>query len=266
MPAASAAGILVTMAPSSGAGVVELTLGLMLAVTRQILWADREMKEGKWPPILGRGLYGKTLGILGLGKVGTQVARIALGFGMKVIAWGPSLTTERAAKAHVTDLPLEEVLKTADVVSVHLKLSDLSSGLLDESHLRLMKKSAFLINTARGAIVDESALVKVLQDRAIAGAALGRLRDRAVAFGESPAATRQCRSLTPHGLADRGDLRGLRGKRRGEHPELYGRKTPPCCQSRGACGAQESDSAKPLIRGPVKHSKPRYGIGTTSPA
>ena len=91
---------------------------------------------------------------------------------MKVIAWGPTLTAERAAKSDATYLPLEEVLKTADVVSLHLKLSEQSKNLLNEARLRLMKKSAYLVNTARGAIVDETALVKVLQENAIAGAAL----------------------------------------------------------------------------------------------
>ena len=91
---------------------------------------------------------------------------------MNVIAWGPTLTPERAAKSDATFMPLEDVLKSADVVSVHLKLSEESKNLLNEARLRLMKKSAYLINTARGAIVDEMALVKILKENAIAGAAL----------------------------------------------------------------------------------------------
>ena len=91
---------------------------------------------------------------------------------MKVVAWGPTLTRERAEKSGATYMSLEEVLKTSDVVSVHLKLSDQSKGLLDERRLRLMKKTAYFINTARGAIVDENALFKVLDEKAIAGAAL----------------------------------------------------------------------------------------------
>jgi phosphoglycerate dehydrogenase-like enzyme len=171
IPAATEAGILVTTAPG-GYGVTELTIGLMIAMMRRITQSDREMREGRWPLILGRVLKGKTLGILGLGRVGSEVARIALAFGMKVIAWGPTLTPERAEKAQVTYMALEEVLQNADVVSVHLKLSDQSKGLLNEARLRLMKKSAYLVNTARGAIVDESALIKVLKEKAIAGAAL----------------------------------------------------------------------------------------------
>jgi len=169
--AATEAGILVAMAPG-GAGVTELTIGLMIAVMRRIPQSDRAMRQGNWPLVLGQVLKGKTLGILGMGKVGTEVARLAQAFGMKVIAWGPTLTQERAAKAGATYMSLEEVLKAADVVSVHLKLSDQSKGLLNETRLRLMKKSAYLVNTARGAIVDEGALVKLLQENGIAGAAL----------------------------------------------------------------------------------------------
>ena len=171
IPAATEAGILVTTAPG-GYGVTELTIGLMIAMMRCIPQGDREMRGGRWPLPLGRVLKGKALGILGLGRVGTEVARIALAFGMNVIAWGPTLTRERAESAQVSYMTLEEVLQNADVVSVHLKLSDQSKGLLNEQRLRLMKKSAYLVNTARGAIVDETALIKVLKERAIAGAAL----------------------------------------------------------------------------------------------
>ena len=101
-----------------------------------------------------------------------DIVNRAQAFGMKVIAWGPTLTKERAQKAGVTFMALEEVLKTADVVSVHLMLSEQSKGILNEQRLRLMKKSDYLINTARGAMIDENALAKVLREKAIAGAAL----------------------------------------------------------------------------------------------
>ena len=128
----------------------------MLDVMRRISHSDRAMRRGEWPLVLGYVLKGKTLGILGLGKIGTEVAAIARAFGMNVIAWGPTLTQERAAKSQATSMPLEEVLQSADVISVHLKLSDESKNLLNEPRLRLMKKSAYLVNTARGAIVDET--------------------------------------------------------------------------------------------------------------
>jgi phosphoglycerate dehydrogenase-like enzyme len=171
MDAATQQGIVVSLAPG-GNSTTELAFGLMLAVMRRIPQSDRAMRRGEWPLVLGYVLKGKTLGILGLGKIGTEVAAIARAFGMKVIAWGPTLTAERAARSEATYLPLEDVLRTADVVSVHLKLSDESKNLLNEARLRSMKRSAYLVNTARGAIIDESALVKVLKDHAIAGAAL----------------------------------------------------------------------------------------------
>ena len=171
MEAATAAGILVAMAPG-GNSTTELAFGLMLAVMRRIPQSDRAMRCGEWPLVLGYVLKGKTLGILGLGKIGTEVAAIARAFGMKVIAWGPTLTAERASQSQTTYMGLEDVLRNADVISIHLKLSEQSKNLLNEERLRLMKKTAYLVNTARGAIVDEQALVRALREGAIAGAAL----------------------------------------------------------------------------------------------
>jgi phosphoglycerate dehydrogenase-like enzyme len=169
--AATRAGIIIALAPG-GNSTTELTFGLMIGVMRRIAQSDQAMRRGQWPLVLGYVLKGKTLGILGLGKIGTEVAAIAHAFGMKVIAWGPTLTAERAAQSQATFVALDDLLQQADVVSIHLKLSDQSKGLLDESRLRLMKKSAYLINTARGAIVNEQALVDILRARLIAGAAL----------------------------------------------------------------------------------------------
>jgi phosphoglycerate dehydrogenase-like enzyme len=171
LEAATAHGVVVSLAPG-GNSTTELTFGLMLDVMRRISQGDQAMRRGQWPLMLGYVLKGKTLGILGLGKIGTEVAAIARAFGMKVIAWGPTLSQERAAKSSATFMPLEDVLRSADVVSVHLKLSEESKNLLNEARLRSMKKSAYLINTARGAIIDETALVKILQEKTIAGAAL----------------------------------------------------------------------------------------------
>ena len=171
MDAATRQGIVVSLAPG-GNSTTELAFGLMLALMRRIPQSDRAMRRGEWPLVLGYVLKGKTLGVLGLGKIGTEVAVIGRAFGMKVIAWGPTLTAERAEKSDATFMPLEDVLKSADVVSVHLKLSEESKNLLNDARLRLMKKSAYLVNTARGAIVDEIALVRILKENAIAGAAL----------------------------------------------------------------------------------------------
>src|SRR5574341_2029357 len=115
LDAATRAGIVVSLAPGSNS-TAELTFGLMLDIMRRISHCDQAMRRGEWPLVLGYVLKGKTIGILGLGKIGTEVAAIARAFGMKVIAWGPTLTQERAEKAEATSLPLEEVLKTADVV------------------------------------------------------------------------------------------------------------------------------------------------------
>ncbi len=169
--AATRAGVIIALAPG-GNSTTELAFGLMLAVMRRIPQSDQAMRRGEWPLVLGYVLKGKTLGILGLGKIGTEVAAIGRAFGMKVIAWGPTLTPERAAKSHATYMALDDVMRKADVVSVHLALSDQSRNLLNEARLRLMKRTAYLVNTARGAIVDEQALVRILEERAIAGAAL----------------------------------------------------------------------------------------------
>jgi len=171
MEAATRRGIVVSLAPG-GNSTTELAFGLMLAIMRRIPQTDAAMRRGDWPLVLGHVLKGKTLGILGLGKIGTEVATVARAFGMQVIAWGPTLTDERAARSGASFMPLEEVLKAADVVSIHLALSEQSRNLLSEARLRLMKKSAYLVNTARGAIIDETALVKILRENAIAGAAL----------------------------------------------------------------------------------------------
>jgi phosphoglycerate dehydrogenase-like enzyme len=196
MEAATKAGILVAMAPG-GNSTTELTFGLMLAVMRRIPQSDQAMRRGQWPLVLGYVLKGKTVGILGLGKIGTEVAAIARAFGMKVIAWGPTLTEERAGKSQAAYLPLEALLEQADVVSIHLALSEQSRNLIDAKRLRLMKKSAYLINTARGAIVDEAALVTVLEERAIAGAALDVFSEEPLAVNH-PLLRLDNVVLTPH--------------------------------------------------------------------
>ena len=139
LEAATKEGIVVSLAPG-GNSTTELAVGLMLAVMRRIPQSDSAMRRGEWPLVLGYVLKGKTLGILGLGKIGTEVAAVAHAFGMRVVAWGPTLTAERAAKSNVEFMPLEDLLKMADVVSIHLALSEQSKNLLNETRLRLMKK------------------------------------------------------------------------------------------------------------------------------
>jgi phosphoglycerate dehydrogenase-like enzyme len=151
---------------------IELTWGLILASARNIVTEAQAVRTGQWQKTLGVGLQGKTLGIVGLGRVGAGVARVGLAFGMKVIAWSQNLTSEKAAEHSVILATKEELFRTSDIISVHLILSDRSRGLVGKSEIDLMKPSALLVNTSRGPIVDESALIEALQARRIAGAAV----------------------------------------------------------------------------------------------
>jgi phosphoglycerate dehydrogenase-like enzyme len=177
VPAATAAGVALQLAyatnpETTGRSTAELTLALMQAAMRRIPQTDRALRAGEWRMPLGEVLYGKTLGIVGLGRVGRHVARLATAYGMRLIAWGPTLTPIRAAESGAEYRELDALVGEADVVSIHLALSDQSRGLFDEARLRRMRPTAYLVNTARGAIVDEAALVRVLRENAIAGAAL----------------------------------------------------------------------------------------------
>ncbi len=152
--------------------VPELVFGLMLGLVRQIHRLSTEMGRGGWPQLIGGSVAGRTLGILGYGRLGRPVARLAEAFGMKVVAWDRGGSYPRIDAFGVERLALGDVLATADVVSIHLRLSDESRGLLDREKLRQMKKGALLINTSRGAIVDEPALIEALQAKRLAGAGL----------------------------------------------------------------------------------------------
>jgi D-3-phosphoglycerate dehydrogenase len=154
------------------ASTVELTIGLMLAASRRIPYGDAELRAGRWSGFVGRELAGRRLGILGLGRIGGRVAAICQAIGMEVSAWGPTLTPERAAAAGVTYRPLDDLLGEVDVLSIHLQLSPTSRGLLSRERLARMKPSALLVNTARGPIVDEEALVEMLREGRLWGAAL----------------------------------------------------------------------------------------------
>ena len=150
----------------------ELAIGLMIAVMRQISFVDREVKNGRWPTPMTHVLRGKTLGIVGLGHVGRHVAKIATAFEMKVLAWGRRLNSEAAAQAGAEYRELDDLLRSSDVVSIHATLSEETRGLIDAKRFALMKKTSFVINTARGPIIDESALCTALSSGQIAGAGL----------------------------------------------------------------------------------------------
>jgi phosphoglycerate dehydrogenase-like enzyme len=174
--AATRQGIVVALsrrATMPSASVPELTFGLMLAVLRRIHPLAGQMAAGDWPAAMGGTLAGRTLGILGLGRHGRPVARIAAAFGMLVLAWDRDPRRDYPDDEPVAErLPLDDLLERSDVVSVHLKLSPASTGLLDAGRLARMRPGAILINTARGAIVDEQALVAALVAGRLAGAGL----------------------------------------------------------------------------------------------
>lgn len=171
--ATAARGVVVTETDGSAVNAFEHTVALMMALVRRVPQEDRAMRDGKWQtPPLGVDMAGKTLGVIGLGKIGGKMAAFGRLLGMRVLASGITLTDERAAAAGATRVDLETLLRESDVVTVHLRLSDTSRGLITARHLGLMKPTAFLVNTARGPIVDESALVEALRARRIAGAAL----------------------------------------------------------------------------------------------
>ncbi len=171
--AAEQRGIVVAKATGGGSiSTAELTFGLMIALMRRIPTFDAEIRRNNWPMPMTPVLRGKTLGIVGLGYVGRHVAKIANAFEMHVQAWGPRLTADAASTVGANARPLDDMLAESDVVSVHATLSEDSRGLIDGRRLSLMKPNAYLINTARAAIVDELALCAALRDNRIAGAAL----------------------------------------------------------------------------------------------
>lgn len=172
LAAATERGILVTGTAGATAPTVELTVGLILAAMRRIPYGDAELRAGRWSQFVGRNLAGKRLGVVGLGRIGGGVARACAALGMAVSAWSPSLTPERAADAGVDYRPLDDLLAEADVVTVHLRLAPTSQGILDRARLERMKPETLFVNTARAALVDEGALVEMLQTGRLWGAAL----------------------------------------------------------------------------------------------
>ncbi len=165
-------GVVVCGTQVGGGGTAQLTWALILALANQIPRVDRDIREGRWQTGLGEELAGKTIGLLGLGRIGSAVARIAHAFDLTVLAWSANLTAERAAACGAERVERDELLARADIVSVHLVLSGRTRGLLGRRELAFLKPSAYVINTSRGPIVDEAALIEVLEAGRIAGAGL----------------------------------------------------------------------------------------------
>ena len=174
LEAAAKLGVTVCGTAGSVGTTAELAWGLILAVARHIPQEHALFRAGgKWQATVGHGMLGKTLGVIGLGNLGARVARVGLAFEMKVLAWSRSLTKERCAEVGVAHAgSLDDLLRAADVVSLHVTLNPQSRGLLGARELALMKPSAYLVNTSRGPIVDEQALIAALRERRIAGAGL----------------------------------------------------------------------------------------------
>ena len=172
LAAAQERGITVTGTGYNSSPAIELTWGLILASARHIVQENRSVRKGGWQAAIGRDLHGKILGVLGLGNVGGPVARIGLAFGMRVIAWSQNMTTDIANAAGASLVAKNDLFRQADVVTIHLVLSKRTRGLVGANEIGLMKPTSILINASRGSIVDERALIRALESRAIAGAAV----------------------------------------------------------------------------------------------
>jgi phosphoglycerate dehydrogenase-like enzyme len=202
--AASRLGITVSGTGAVVPATAELTWGLILALVRQIPAESARVRAGGWQRTIGGDLAGRTLGVLGLGRLGSQVATVGRAFGMHVIAWSQHLREEHATALGVRAVPLAELLRTSDVVTVHLRLSDRTRGLIGAGELRSMRPEAYLVNTARGPIVDGSALLTALREGWIAGAGLD-VFDVEPLPADHPLRTAPNTVLTPHlGYVTRG--------------------------------------------------------------
>lgn len=177
--------------------VTELAWGLILALLRHIPREDTAIRQGHWQMTIGTTLRGKVLGLLGLGRLGSQMATIGTAFGMSVITWSQNLTKERATQFAATLVTKDELFSSSDILSIHLKLSDRTRGLVGTREIGLMKTTAYLINTSRGPIVDETALVQALQTHAIAGAGLD-VFDQEPLPSEHPFKSLDNIVMTPH--------------------------------------------------------------------
>jgi len=197
MKAAAERRVTVCGTPAGNHATAELTLAIMLGLSRNLHIELVNMREGRWQTTIGLELRGKTLGLLGLGKLGSEVARLGQAFGMTTIAWSQNLTAADAAGKRVERVEKDELFRRSDFLSIHLVLSERSRGLVGARELGLMKPTAFLINTSRGPIVDADALSEALRSGRLAGAGLD-------VYGEEPLPSdhplrREPRALlTPH--------------------------------------------------------------------
>jgi phosphoglycerate dehydrogenase-like enzyme len=176
--AAKARGITVCGTPSAGAPTVDITWGLILNLLRDLPAQQEALRAGRWQTSVGTAAGGLTLGVVGLGKLGSHVAAVGRAFGMKVIAWSQNLTAEKAEAASATLVSREELFARADVVTLHLILSDRSRGIVGAAELARMKPGAIIVNTSRGPLINQAALVAALQE--------GRIRAGLDVYDEEP--------------------------------------------------------------------------------
>jgi phosphoglycerate dehydrogenase-like enzyme len=198
--AATALGIPVCMTTGGGAHgdtTAELTWALVLALSRHVAWEDAQMRQGRWQTRRAEGLGGRTLGILGLGRIGHIVARYARAFEMDLIAWGPTLDARRAARHGAERVEWDALFARSDILTIHVPLSDKSRGWIGAREFGLMKDSAFLINTSRGPIIQQDALLDALRSRRIAGAGLD-VYDEEPLPADHPLLSLDNVLLTPH--------------------------------------------------------------------
>jgi phosphoglycerate dehydrogenase-like enzyme len=190
-------GVVVSGTEGGGLDTAELTWGLILGAARRIAEDHRDVRDGLWQTRIGHRIAGKTLGLLGLGRLGAAVARVGLAFDMVVIAWSQNLTAERAAAIGVEYVDKEALLRRSDILSVHLVLSPRSRGLIGRDDIALMKRGAILINTSRGPIVDTEAVVEALEARRLGYAAFD-VYDREPLPADHPLRRARNVLLTPH--------------------------------------------------------------------
>jgi len=196
--AASARNIPVCGTESLGSPTAELTFGLILELARKVGVENARLKSGsRWQSTLGIDLYGKTLGIIGLGKLGTRVARIGNALDMKVVAWSQNLNAEKAKEGGATLVSKEELLRQSDFVTVHVQLSARTKGLIGAADLAMMKPTAFFLNTSRGPVADEKAIEAALRANKIAGAAIDTYNDEPLAL-DHPFRKLDNILITPH--------------------------------------------------------------------
>ena len=172
LAAADERGVTVCGTGYSSHGAIEMTWALIKAMLRNVPAEFASVQRGQWQTSLGGDLEGKTIGLVGLGNIGARIAKIAQAFGMHILAWSQNLTRESAEKNGALLVSKEELFRTADIVTVHLVLSPRTKGIIGASELDLMKPTAYFVNTSRGPLVDENALINALKSQAIAGAAL----------------------------------------------------------------------------------------------